>query len=223
MKLRVSVLSMMLVLSSTLAAFGQEPEEAVAEDGAVDAEATDADAEAPPVEEPAEVATVEQPTTLAPAGSSASGADGPRFRFGIAAGAGPMLGENWSTVYGGLDMRFGAQVNDLLGIYLQPHLGFYDGQTPSGNGFGGIVGFSGGADVTLMDRFFVGAGVGVDVIQNPVGPELHFRLGGYPIVSRSHEKVRRKGMMLGVDFRLYFPSGYAMAIAPTFNLGYEAF
>jgi hypothetical protein len=223
MKLRVSVLSMMLVLSSTLAAFGQEPEEAIAEEGTVDAEATDTDAEAPPVEEPAEVATVEEPTTLAPSGGSASGADGPRFRFGIAGGAGPMLGDNWGTVYGGLDMRFGAQVSDLLGIYLQPQLGFYEGQTPSGNGFGGIVGFSGGVDVTLIDRFFVGAGAGVAILQNPVGPELHFRVGGYPLVSRSSEKVRRKGLMLGMDFRLHFPSGYAMAIAPTFNIGYEAF
>lgn len=223
MNVRVSVLSMMVVLSSSLVAFGQEPEEAVAEEGTIDAAATDESAEARTVEEPTEVAAPAAAPAEAPAAtSSANGDDGARFRFAVAGGPGMMFGDGFSLGYGGVDLRFGAQINDMIGIYLQPQLGGYGGSAGGTVGAGGLFGASAVVDFTFVDRIFVGAGFGAAVLNNPAGPELHLRLGGYPIVTRHDEKVRRRGLMLGMDFRMHFLSGLTV-IAPTINIGYEAF
>jgi hypothetical protein len=223
MNVRVSALSMMLVLSSSLVAFGQEPEETVAEEGMIDAEAADETApDERTVAEPTEVATTAAPPASATVASSANGDDGARFRFAVAGGPGMMFGDGFSFGYGGVDLRFGAQINDMIGIYLQPQLGGYGGNAGASVGAGGLVGASAVVDFTFVDRLFVGAGFGAAVLNNPAGPELHLRLGGYPVVTRSSEKVRRKGLMLGVDFRMHFLNGLTV-IAPTVNLGYEAF
>lgn len=186
-------------------------EEAAPEEAAVDAEA------APAVEEAAAPAATPpgKPT-------SAAGADGARFRFGISGGAGFLSGPVVGTgFYGGGDLRLGVQVNDLIGVYAQPQLGYYGASnSPIG---GGLLGASALVEVTVFDRGFVGAGAGYGIINSPSGPEVHFRLGGYPLVTRSDEKVRRKGLSLAVDFRLFFVQGYDMFVSPTFNVGYEAF
>ncbi len=165
--------------------------------------------------------------------SSKEGADGVRFRFGVQAGAGPMMGkikdfdQKYNFTYGGVDLRFGAQINDMIGVYVQPQMGIYAGKKdPAAIGpqfnAGGLVGASLGADFTFIDRLFVGAGAGFAVLNNPSGPELHFRLGGYPLMKRSDHKVRRKGLMLAADLRVHLLKDYTF-IAPTFSLGYEAF
>lgn len=105
---------------------------------------------------------------------------------------------------------------------MQPQLGLYAGGGTGGTGVGGLVGGSVGADFTFIDRLFVGGGVGYAILNNPSGAELHFRLGGYPLMSKSTEKPRRKALMVGVDFRLHFVEGYTF-VAPTFAVGYEAF
>lgn len=177
---------------------GQAEETAVAEPSADDSPA----AETAPVD----------------AGGGDAAPDGARFRFGVSGGVGPVLGEGFDFFYGGVDLRFGAQINDLLGIYAQPQLGFYSGAL----GVGGLVGASAVADFTFIDRIFVGAGVGYAVLNNPSGLELHMRVGGYPLMSRSTEKARRKGLMVGADLRLHFIENITV-FAPTFSIGYEAF
>ncbi len=78
------------------------------------------------------------------------------------------------------------------------------------------------ADVTLMDHFFVGAGGGYGVLNNPNGPVVHFRLGGYPLMGKSDTGPRRKGLMLGADMRLFFvPNNTGMQLMGA--IGYEAF
>src|SRR5690606_40176446 len=86
----------------------------------------------------------------------------------------------------------------------------------------GLAGTSAGADFTFVDRFFVGAGAGYAVFSDLGGPELHFRVGGYPIMGKSSVKPRRKGLMVGADVRLHFVDGFTL-FAPTFSVGYEAF
>src|SRR4051812_37094968 len=60
-------------------------------------------------------------------------ADGARFRFGVAAGAGFFTAATESGnakasfTYFGTDLRFGVQVNDLIGVYAQQTLGYYSG------------------------------------------------------------------------------------------------
>jgi hypothetical protein len=42
-------------------------------------------------------------------------------------------------------------------------------------------------------------------------------------MSRSDERARRKGLMVGVDLRFTSLEGLKTIVMPTFNLGYEAF
>lgn len=155
--------------------------------------------------------------------TSEDGGDGGRFRFGVAGGIGRLTTEGVGFDYYGVDLRFGWQANDALAIYAQPQLGYYQLDGMSGLfGSGGLLGSSVVADYTLFDYFFVGGGVGYAVLNSPSGAELHLRAGGYPLMFRSDTKVRRRGLMVGVDLRVHFVEGYTF-VAPTLNAGYDAF
>lgn len=124
--------------------------------------------------------------------------------------------------YGGVDLRLGLQINELIGIYVQPQLGFYAGEFGGVTGVGGLLGGSILADFTFADRLFAAAGAGFALLNNPSGPEIHLRAGGYPLASSGGENGRRKGLMLGVDVRMHFVSGSTF-FAPTLCIGYESF
>jgi hypothetical protein len=137
--------------------------------------------------------------------------------------------EKVSVVSGGmfgLDGRLGIQWSDLLGFYVQPHLSF-----GSLSGDAGGVGITGGTgtfsiaalgELTFMDRLFVGAGGGYGVLNNPSGPMLQARAGGYLFTSRGDDGARRKGLMAGVDFRSIFVDG-ATGILVLASIGYEKY
>lgn len=140
-------------------------------------------------------------------------ADGARFRAGISMGGGIEKVSIASGGMFGIDGRLGLQLNDLLGFYVQPHLSF--GSLSVDPGMTGGVGVSGGtgtfsiaamAEATLVDRFFGGVGFGYGVLNNPSGPMVQARAGGYLTSSRD-EGIRRKGLMLGVDMRAIFVDG----------------
>jgi hypothetical protein len=172
------------------------------------------------------------PAAPAPAANGATNtpvADGPRFRFGVAAGMGFFTAasevgstEVSCTYYGG-DLRLGAQINDLIGIYVQPTLGYYTADIPLRFAAGGLVGAAAVADITIIDHFFAGAGLGYTIYNNPSGMTPILRVGGYPLMARSEHKARRKGLMLGADLRFTKLEGLKTIVMPTFNLGYEAF
>ena len=128
-----------------------------------------------------------------------------------------------SCTYYGTDLRLGAQINDLVGVYAQPTLGYYSANGSGGLAAGGLFGMAVAADVTFIDRFFVGAGIGYTVYNSPAGVSPLLRLGGYPLMSRSEQKARRKGLMVGVDLRFTGLEGLKTIVMPTFNVGYEAF
>jgi hypothetical protein len=172
---------------------------------------------------------------VAPAGatalteSSAAGADGLRFRFGVSAGYGFFTvksekgsGEVSCTYYG-MDLRFGAQINDLIGVYAQPTLGYYSASNEGLLAVGGLLGMAVGADVTFLDRFFAGAGIGYTVYNNPSGMTPLLRVGVYPLMSRNSESIRRRGLMVNMDLRFTKLDGLKTIVMPTFNIGYEAF
>jgi hypothetical protein len=227
MKLVSGALGALVLLTSTGAAYADE-DEAASDDS--DAEGIASDDEAASDDESSDEGTDEAaPKDEAPsdegagATTSAAGGDGGRFRFGVAAGAGPMSADGISMTYYGVDLRFGWQLDDNLGVVATPQLGYY--KLDGTNGVfaaGGLTGTSVDVDYTFFDRLFVGGGLGYAILNNPSGTELHLRAGGYPLVSRSDEKIRRKGLMLGLDFRMHFVEGYTF-IAPTFNIGYESF
>ena len=188
-------------------------------------------------ETPVEIgSTVAAPTTVAtPAATAPDGAttaavvDGARFRFGVSGGIGFFTAASEvgsakvSCTYYGLDLRFGAQINDMFAVYAQPTLGYYTANGAGALAAGGLLGATVGADVTLVDRFFVGAGLGYTVYNNPAGLTPILRVGAYPLMSHSDQKARRKGLMLGADLRFTSLDGLKTIVMPTFNLGYEAF
>lgn len=172
---------------------------------------------------PASADEAEAPSSeaAAPAQSPAA-ATGMRFRFGVSGGGGLAFWSGPTLKYGGLDLRLGLQLNELIGIYLQPQLGLYGGEFGGVTGVGGLIGSSIVADFTFLDRLFAGAGAGFALLNNPSGFELHFRAGGYPLASTGGENGRRKGLMLGADVRMHFVGGSTF-VAPTFCIGYESF
>ena len=198
----------------TASAFAQAQE--------VEPEAT----EKAPAAEEAAPAKAAAPAAAAPNGGVA---DGVRFRFGVAGGIGffsaasEVGSDKVSCTYYGSDLRFGAQVNNLIGVYAQPTLGYYSVNGSGGLGAGGLMGISVVADATFIDRLFVGAGLGYTVYNNPGGITPILRVGGYPLMSRSEQKARRKGLMVGADLRFTSLEGLKTIVMPTFNVGYEAF
>jgi hypothetical protein len=183
----------------------------------------------PEATEKAPAAKEAAPAEAAAAAANGGVADGARFRFGVAGGIGffsaanEVGSEKVSCTYYGTDLRFGAQVNNLIGVYAQPTLGYYSVNGSGGLGAGGLMGFSVVADATFIDRLFVGAGVGYTVYNNPGGITPILRVGGYPLMSRSDLKARRKGLMVGADLRFTSLDGLKTIFMPTFNVGYEAF
>lgn len=174
-------------------------------------------------------ASAQGPGTPQYAEAAPAAQDGARFRGGIALSAGlESVSDDFDNSVSGLmfgvDGRIGLQLNDLLGFYAQPHLSF---GSLSSSGAGGVSGATGTftiaamAEVTLADRFFVGAGFGYGVLNNPSGPMFQARLGGYPLMGRG-EGARRKGLMVGVDLRTVFVTG-GTGILVLGSVGYEAF
>jgi hypothetical protein len=178
-----------------------------------------------------------QDTTAAPpvaappaAPAPSSPPDGGRFRFGIDATAGletvSASGVSVSGAMYGADLRLGWQVNNLLAIYAQPHLSFGSlstsgAGTPVSGATGTFVGTVMG-EVTLIDRVFVGGGLGYGILNNPSGLTLEARAGGYPLMGKGADGIRRKGLMLGVDLRSVFVTG-ATGVLIMGCIGYEAF
>lgn len=226
MRIAWSGLGLLSALTLSVGAHAQEQDEAPTDDPLADEAAADdplADEAAADEESAAEApANEEASANEASPMASDEDADGVRFRFGVAGGGGAMFWNGPELTYGGVDLRFGAQINDLIAIYAQPQLGFYSGNFGGTTGVGGLLGTSVLADFTIIDRLFVGAGGGVGILNNPSGGELHFRLGGYPFMSGGKKNARRKGLMLGADLRLHFVQGNTF-VAPTFNIGYESF
>jgi hypothetical protein len=147
---------------------------------------------------------------------------GVRYRFGVAGSGGGAFVSNVELGMGGIDLRFGAQLNRMLGVYAQPFLMF--GGT-SLNGRSAATGFLGSSvvvDATFMDHFFVGVGGGGAILNNPTALFLHGRAGFYPVVGNYMEGGRRRRLMVGVDVRSFFALGTTVLNVMA-SVGYEAF
>jgi hypothetical protein len=147
--------------------------------------------------------------------------DEARFRGGISGGGGALIYAGRVAGLGGLDGRIGAQIIDLVGLYVQPHVAL-------GAGSGLFAGSLGGTlviDFTFIDHIFVGVGGGGGLVQfggTEAAGMLHFRAGGYPVVGFGEDGIRRKGLMLGADVIVHFAAGQVLP-SPMVSIGYEAF
>ena len=148
--------------------------------------------------------------------------DGVRFRGGVSGGGGGLFLEGYTMGLGGFDGRMGVQINDLIGVYAQPQVGVYGGDLGGFGGIGGLAGASVVVDFTFIDQIFVGVGGGGAILNDPFAGELHIRAGGYPLMGYGEDGVRRKGLMIGADLRMFFLEGYVL-LSPTASIGYEAF
>ncbi len=152
--------------------------------------------------------------------------DGGRFRWGVNAAGGYEFVSSVSGPMVGADARFGYQINNLLGIYVSPHLSFGSLSTDSGgasiSGATGTFALTALGEVTLADMFFIGAGAGYGVLNNPSGFTLHARGGLYPLMSYDEDGPGRSGLMIGADIKTVFIDG-ATGVLVTATLGYESF
>jgi hypothetical protein len=148
--------------------------------------------------------------------------DGVRFRGGVALTGGGLFVDGYALGLGGIDGRIGVQINNLIGVYAQPYLTFGGGQVAGATGVTGTVGSDVIVDFTFLDQIFVGAGAGAGIIGSLVAEQAHLRVGGYPVVARGLNGIRRKGLMIGADLSVHFTSG-AVIMQPMVSIGYEAF
>ena len=161
-----------------------------------------------------------------------------RFRWGIAANGGPMMG-GYSGGAGGIDARFGMQLSSLLGLYAQPRLLVGAGVSSDANGASatGLALYGVGAmvDATLADLFYIAGGP--EVLLGGVGTAsansngsaaaaassgAFFSMAGRTgFAFGSKRPERRKAFTIGLDMHVVFAGN--TAILPMLALGYEAF
>ena len=262
-------LSALLASAALLAAtpaFAQPTEgeeaadEAAPADESGDAEASTTDVETPPADGGDGGAAPAAPAPAPSAEPTGSRVDDVRFRGGIALGGGGLLGSMSSGfdsplgsfdasagVSGGIvgvDGHIGVQINDLVGVYFDPHLGFgslgFD--TSTGTQSEGWLAMSATmlVDFTFIDQIFVGAGGGVSAqgatctnCELWAGGVAHLQVGRYPLMSFSEEGSGRQGLMVAADVRLNFlsptttlPPGATSSLflaQPMLTIGYEAY
>jgi hypothetical protein len=218
-------MSLKLVLGSTFAfcTLGIANLALADDDVAAEPPAAEAPAADPPAAKADAPAKAKQPTPA----PEAADEDGVRFRGGISGGGGAEVVLDCCTAgMGGIDGRLGVQVMDLLGIYAQLHGSLGSFGEIAGSALFGLTGTASAtvlADFTFIDQIFVGAGAGYGVLNNPHGPVVHIRAGGYPYMDFGEDGVRRKGLMLGVDLRVFITTGDLIAVYPMAQIGYEAF
>lgn len=172
----------------------------------------------------AEALAQQPPPPAAPAAEPTAGddKDGLRFRGGVSATAGTMFISDYSGFLAGVDAHLGVQINDMIGVYAVPSMSFGPVSVGSISSVIGVISGTAVVDVTLIDQVFVGAGGGYGIVNNPTGPVLHFRAGGYPLMGYGKNGIRRKGLMLGADMRMHFLSGDTV-MQLMGSVGYEAF
>lgn len=161
-----------------------------------------------------------------------------RFRWGIAANGGPMMGA-YSGGAGGLDARFGMQLSSLLGLYAQPRLMVGAGASADANGASAtglaLYGMGAMVDATLADMFYLAGGpevliggVGSASANNTGASSASASSGAFfsmagraGVAFGSTRPERRKAFTLGLDMHVLFAGG--ATFLPMVALGYESF
>ena len=173
-----------------------------------------------------------------PAGPASESASESRFRWGISAAGGPMMGA-YSGGAGGIDARFGMQLSNMFGLYAQPVFMAGAGASANANGASatGVALYGAGvmADATFADMFYVAGGPellaggvgtaaatsgGASSASATTGP--FFSLAGRAgLALGSYRADRRRAFTLGLDMHVVFAGG--AAVLPMLALGYEAY
>ncbi len=180
--------------------------------------------------------------STAPEGDSTSTEDpsqksSSRFRWGISVGGGPLLG-GLEGGAGGIDARFGMQLDPLLGIYGQPVLLVGAGASADAEGASasGLVAAGVGVlgDITLADFFYLAAGpelllgefgaaeASTDSLSAEAASGVFFSIAARAgIAIGSMEPTGRSAFTIGLDMHMVFVAD--VAVMPMVFLGYESF
>jgi hypothetical protein len=202
-------------------------------------------AQTPPAEPAPPPPAAAAPAPAAPAAPPAQGEEQQeekaRFRWGISAIGGPILYSGSSAGAGGVDVRFGAQINKMFAVYGQPVLLIGGGASASVGGTNVsasalVLGGTGVlADITLGDLFYIAAGP--ELLGGAAGSSSSGTAGSsasassgafFSVAARtgfalgSMKPERRKAFTIGLDFRAIFTPGDPV-VAPLIALGYESF
>lgn len=164
-----------------------------------------------------------------------------RFRWGISAGGGPIVG-GYDGGAGGIDARFGVQLDQLLGFYAQPValVGAGVSADADGGSAAGLaaVGVGALADVTLINLIYLALGPellfgefgAAEVNVNDAGASASAEAASgvfFSIASRagialgSMEPTGRSAFAIGLDMHIVFVGD--VAVMPMIFLGYESF
>lgn len=151
---------------------------------------------------------------------------GMRLRNGFSLSAGQEWGSGPSSgfsaqLFGG-DWRIGAQITEQIGMYVDTHLSFGNGEIGAAKGSTGNFAIAMMGEYTLPQRIFLAGGGGYGVLNNPDGPLAQVRVGWYPFETNATSKVRR--LNIAADARWYFP-GDAIGTVTQLSLtvGYDRF
>lgn len=223
-------------LLATTTAFAQTPPAASPPPDAAGAPA----AAPPPAPAPPPGAAPAPAAEGAPAPAPAAApADGKtRFRWGISGFYGRYFYSGQNGGFGGVDLRFGAQINNHLGIYGMPILGLGFGASASKNGASvsalALYGVGAVADYTVDNMFFFGGGP--ELLAGGGGSESVTTTSGkasanagafFSLVARagialgSVKPNRRKAFTASIDFHAVFMNKPTMI--PMLTLGYDSF
>ncbi len=225
----------LLSISETAFAQAAPPAEGAPPPPAAGEPAT-APAAAPPPAAPPPAAA--PPPVQKPAAAPEEEEEKARFRWGISALGGPLLmGGNTGGV-GGVDVRLGAQISNMIGIYGQPVALIGGGASASTTGSSASALVMGGVgalvDFTFADLFYVAVGpefmsgatgssrVGVTGTGSSAESGTFFSVAaraGFALGSM--KPTRRKAFTIGLDFRTIFTED--PVVAPLVALGYDAF
>lgn len=165
----------------------------------------------------------------------------PRFRWGIWAIGGPYFYAGSGGGVGGVNVRLGVQINEMFGVYGQPIGILGGGASVSAGGAASasavvVGGFSGMADLTLGNLFFIAAGPellagaagaaraasGMTKAQGAEG--VFFSIAGRMglALGNTHDPKQRRAFTFGLDFHLILTPTDPV-IAPMIGLGYDQF
>lgn len=229
-KLAVPAAVAVVLLSLASSGFAQEPAAAPPA-----APVEPVPVEGAPVEgAPAEAAPADAAPPAEAAPSDEVVGEYPRFRWGISFMGGPLVGGVHGGA-GGTDLRFGAQISDLLGIYLQPVALIGGGvNTSVANAGGEVLAVAGAgvlADFTFINLFY--GAIGPEIVYGGIGSagtagasatagtffSLATRLG---IALGSTTPEHKKRFTLGLDMHIVFVPGN-VTVMPMIALGYDKF
>ena len=172
-----------------------------------------------------------------PRATQSSEASSSRFRWGISVGGGPLVG-GYEGGAGGIDARFGMQIDPLLAVYGQPIVLLGAGASVDAEGASAsalaMVGVGVLGDITLFDLIYLAAGpellfgevgqgeASVDSLSAEAASGVFFSIASRAgIALGSVQPKRRSAFTIGLDMHVVFTED--VAVMPMVFLGYESF